>query len=65
MWEDSLRRGKDIKGLFNRKTAGTKISKKMMLKGKNKQESEKSWVTSKGNAGYQFKLLKEEDFLKT
>lgn len=64
MWEDSLRSGKDIKALFGRKTAGTKISKKMIVKGKSKQESEKSWVNRKGSAGYQFKLLKEEDYLK-
>lgn len=37
MWADSLRNSKDIKAMFTHKTPGTKITKKMMVRGKNKQ----------------------------
>lgn len=44
MWETCLREEKGIRDIFCRKTAGYKISKVMMVRGKNKYESESNWV---------------------
>ena len=40
--------------------AGTKISKNIKLRGKNKIQVETQWIEHKGDAGFQFRLMKSD-----